>query len=94
VVKPLLYYPGHYDARHNRGGNIKQKVLHRRHLLVLKLGGCPADFLGYFKRADNLDALLLRPYIQMKTGRKVREHPRPQDEFPGFSFLIQGYAPE
>ena len=46
AVNPLHDH-SHQDARHYSGDNVKQKVLHRRHLLILKLGGCPTDLLPH-----------------------------------------------
>jgi hypothetical protein len=41
-VNEPFCYPSHNDASHNCGQNIVQKMLlHKRHLLVLKLGELP-----------------------------------------------------
>ena len=40
-----LYDQTHDNGGYNRSQHVKQKVLHRRHLLVLKLGGRPTRIL-------------------------------------------------
>ena len=52
AVNPF-YDPRHDNAGHNRDQEVQQ-VLHRRHLLVLKLGGCPTDSLRHKRRKLNL----------------------------------------
>ena len=37
---------GHYHTGHNSGQHVQHEVPHKRHLLVLKLGGCPATILS------------------------------------------------
>ncbi len=43
AVNEPFYEPSYDDASRNSGQNVEQEMLHRRHLLVLKLGGCPKN---------------------------------------------------
>jgi len=56
TVKPFDD-PCHNNASYNRSQNVEQKVLHRRHLLVLKLGGLPRqDAIEIFRHLQGFFA--------------------------------------